>query len=160
MNPKKRFRKIHLPRLTVQNMICVNARTQNFKPKEMRTPHILWGYTGWQRTVWRKTELVRVKLRIKSVLVKMDVQYPHGGIDKGPWHNKRLSVDTFTHEIERLARTANIRLFPSLWMIRATPSAGVIVSIHSVKNVLPRKLTNAHRAYDIPNSYYACRIDS
>jgi hypothetical protein len=122
--------------------------------------HVFWAYTGRQRTVWRETELIHIKLRIKSVLVKMDVQYPHGGIDKGPWHNKRLSVDTFTHEIERLTRAANIRLFPSLGMTRATPSTGVIVSIHSVKNVLPRKLTNAHHAHDIPNGYYACRIDS
>jgi ribosomal protein S14 len=133
---------------------------KRIKPKEIRTSHVLWAYTGRQRPVWRKTELVRIKFRIKSMLVKMDVQYPHGGINKGPWHNKRLSVNTFTHEIKRLTRAANIRLFPSLRMTRATPSAGIIVSIHSVKKVLPRKLANARPVYDIPNGYYACRIDS
>jgi hypothetical protein len=164
MNPKKRFRKIHLPRLTVKKHM-ISRQFQNSKKFQtkrniLRTSHVLRAYTGRQRTVWRKAELVRVKLRVKCVLVKMDIQYPHGGIDKGPWHNKRLSVDTFTYNIERLTRAANIRLFPSLGMTRATPSTGVIVSIHGVKNVLPRKFTHAHRAHDIPNGYYACRIDS
>jgi len=133
---------------------------KRFKPEKIRTSHVLCAYTSRQRTVWRKTELVRVKLRIKSVLVEMDVQYPHRGIDKGPWHNKRLSVDTFTYNIECLTRAANVCPFPSLGMTRATPSVDVIVNIHSVKNVLPRKLTHAHRPHDIPNGYYACRIDS
>jgi hypothetical protein len=80
MNLKKRFRKIHLPRLTIpKHMIIPSmAKLKNSKPKEiLRTSHVLWAYTGRQRTIWRKTELVRIKLRIKSVLVKMDVQHPH-----------------------------------------------------------------------------------
>jgi len=52
------------------------CQTQKFKPKGIRTSHVLWVYTGTgqQRTFWGESELVRVKLRIKSVLVKMDVQ--------------------------------------------------------------------------------------
>ena len=60
------------------------------------TSHILWVYTGRQCMVWRKTKLIHIRLHIKSVLVKMDVQYPHWGIDKGPWHNARTMSQTAT----------------------------------------------------------------
>jgi len=126
--------------------------------KKIRTSHVLWAYSSRQRTVRRESQLIRIKLRIKSVLIKMNIQYAHGCIDKGPGNDKRFSVDMFADNIERLTRAANTRLFPFGVMNSAT--AFVIVSIHHLKNVLPRKLTNAYRPHDIPNGYHARRIDS
>jgi hypothetical protein len=128
----------------------------------MRTSHVIWAHTCWQHTVRRKSEFVRIKFRIKSMLVKMHIQNAHGSVDEGPGHDKCLAIDTFAHNIESLTRAANI-LFSPLGMARASSAAAAIVvpvvRIRREKNVLPRKLTNAHRPHDIPNCDHAGRVD-
>jgi hypothetical protein len=160
--PQDPFSQVDCP-----NTVSVSAKTQDPNRKrrggkEIRTSQVLWEYTGWQHTFRRKSELVRIKFRIKSVLIKNHIQHAHGSVDAGPGDNKCFAIDTFAHNIESFTWTANMRFFP-LGIARATPSTTAIVvpvvRIRREKNVLSGKLTNAQRPHDIPNCNHACRVD-
>ena len=134
-----------MPKLTDS----VSTWTERARGKERLTPHVLGADTGWQRALWCTSKLVCVKLRIKSVFVKVYVKHPCTGVYERPRHNDRLAINALAHDVECLTRAADPVLL-----------AGVLTSVSAYRdNVLAHELPDADGSDNVPNGNRASRVD-
>lgn len=138
-----------MPKLTAP---CAQHRQYSDKEgkKKKLTPQILGAHASRQRAICCTSKLIRVKLRIKSMFIKVHVEHPCTGVYGRPRHNDRLAVNALTHNVKRLA-----------WAAEPVVLVGVITPVSARRdNVLAHELPDASGPDNVPNRDRAGGVDS